>query len=354
MDPIASRPALTLSPPDLEAPRRSAPLRAWTFDTETLGPETRRTGWSETLEKLRLPLGKLADAEPFFGRVSTLGSPLGMDFALISGSAQEISGRNPNQPAAVWIIALLEGRASFWDGETTTALGEGDVIYGPTGIEAALTLHTPFRLLFVNAPRVSLDHRLLTPRALKVGRFAGARGLGRLFSGLMRATAESLPDLSSEQLRPVELAITEFLVANLAEEDSPAARGGAEAARAAHLHRVCQIIETRLSDFSLSLEQIAHEDRISTRALQKLFASAGESFSNYVRDRRLERCRLDLCSPMCASISISEICFRWGFNGSAHFSRAFKERYGVSPREYRKRHLGVDLGAETDGEGAAG
>jgi AraC-like DNA-binding protein len=39
---------------------------------------------------------------------------------------------------------------------------------------------------------------------------------------------------------------------------------------------------------------------------------------------------------MFASLSISEICFRWGFNGSAHFSRSFKERYGVSPRDYRK------------------
>ncbi|MDB5442464.1 MAG: transcriptional regulator, AraC family, partial [Phenylobacterium sp.] len=89
-------------------------------------------------------------------------------------------------------------------------------------------------------------------------------------------------------------------------------------------------------------------DGISPRSLQKLFASANQSFSTYVRSRRLERCRLDLSSPICASLSISEICFRWGFNGSAHFSRAFKERYGVSPREYRKTHLGEDLLAEDD------
>jgi AraC-like DNA-binding protein len=35
-------------------------------------------------------------------------------------------------------------------------------------------------------------------------------------------------------------------------------------------------------------------------------------------------------------LSISEICFRWGFNGSAHFSRAFRDQYGVSPREFRQ------------------
>ena len=298
--------------------------------------------------RLRLPLGELAKPEPFHGEVSCLGSPLGMDFAVISATPQEISGRNTNQPAAVWIAVLLEGEARFWDGETTTALRTGDIIYGPSGVNAALTLSTPFRLLFINAPRVALDHRLLAPQSLKVGRFAGERGLGHVFSGLLRATAETFSSLTSEQLRPMELAVTEFLVASLAAEDSPAAIGGAGAARAAHLHRVCQTIETLLSDPDLSLEQVAAADGISPRSLQKLFASASQNFSTYLRVRRLERCRLDLSSPICASLSISEICFRWGFNGSAHFSRAFKERYGVSPREYRKAHLGEDLTAEAE------
>ncbi|HLK25116.1 MAG TPA: helix-turn-helix domain-containing protein, partial [Caulobacteraceae bacterium] len=228
------------------------------------------------------------------------------------------------------------GEATFFDGESTVDLAVGDIIYGPSGMNAALRLTTPFRLLFISAPRVALDHRLIAPLSLKVGRLPAAGGLGHVFSGLLRATADTLDTLTSEQLRPVELALTEFLVANLAAEGSPAAKGGADAARAAHLHRVCQTIETMLSDPELTLDQVAAADGISARSLQKLFASAGQSFSTYLRLRRLERCRLDLTSPIFASLSISEICFRWGFNGSAHFSRAFKDRYGLSPRDYRK------------------
>ena len=322
-----------------QAPSRRLPHpeRAWRFSTDGVAAEERQSAWREVMQRLRLPIGRSSAPEPFQAGVSCLVSPLGMDFAVMSATPQEISGRNPNQPAAVWLVVLLEGEATFWDGATTTTtLSTGDIIYGPTGTEAGLRLTTDFRLLFISAPRVALDHRLLAPMALRVGRFAGGKGLGRVFSGLLRGTAEALLDLSSEQLRPVELAVTEFLVANLAAENSPAALGGAGAARAAHLHRVCQSMETLLSDPDLSLEQVAAEDGISTRSLQKLFASANLSFSTYLRSRRLERCRLDLSSPICASLSISEICFRWGFNGSAHFSRAFKERYGVSPRAYRR------------------
>jgi AraC-like DNA-binding protein len=45
---------------------------------------------------------------------------------------------------------------------------------------------------------------------------------------------------------------------------------------------------------------------------------------------------MDLSSPLCARLSISQICFRWGFNDSAHFSRAFRNQFGLSPREHRR------------------
>jgi AraC-like DNA-binding protein len=316
-------------------------VRAWRFTTDGVAPPERQDAWREVMRRLRLPQGVSPDGERFEGSVSCLSSPLGMDFAVMSASPQEISGRNREQPAAVWLAVLLEGEADFWDGQTRARLSQGDIIYGPTGMDAALRLFTPFRLLFVSAPRVALGHRLIAPMSLDLGRLSGAGGLGHVFSGLLRATAQALGDLTSDQLRPVELALTEFLVANLAAEDSPAALGGAEAARAAHLHRVRQTIETLLADPGLSLEQAAAADGVSPRTLQKLFASADQNFSGYLRLRRLERCRQDLSSPVCASLSISEISFRWGFNGSAHFSRAFRAQYGVSPREYRRSQSGA-------------
>ncbi len=309
-------------------------MKAWRFSTESYLPHERAGEWREAMHRLGLPVGELAGIEAPSAQVTCLTSPLGMDFALIEAGAQVISGRRTDQPAAVWLAVLLGGEAGLESDGQEQFLSVGDIAYGPTGRTAKLSLETRCRIMFVQAPRVALDHRILAIRNLKVGRLRGSLGVARIFSGLLRATAEALPGMTIDHLRPVELAVTEFLAASLAEVTQAAAAG--VTGYSPHLHRICQSIETLLADPELSLRRLAQKNGVSPRYIQKLFAAADETFGHYVRSRRLERCRMELASPMCAKLSISEICFRWGFNESAHFSRAFRNEYGQSPREYRR------------------
>ena len=285
------------------------------------------------MHRLGLPVGDLAECAPPNASVTCLTSALGMEFALIDAGAQTISGRRTDLPAAVWLAVLLEGAASLQGDGAKKEMAVGDIAYGPTGRAATLVMETSCRLLFIRVPRVALDHRLVSVRGLKIGLLGAEKGLVEIFSGLLTATADALPELTEDQLRPVELALTEFLAASLAELSDG---DSAESVLSPHLHRICQTIETMLPDTELSLRRLAAKSGMSTRYVQKLFASAHDTFSHYLRVRRLERCRMDLGSPMCARLSISEICFRWGFNDSAHFSRAFRNQYGMSPREYRR------------------
>jgi len=292
------------------------------------------------MHRLGLPVGDLSESEAPSASVTCLTSPLGLEFALVDAGAQTITGRRTDLPAAVWLAILLDGKATLRSEGVDQPLAVGDIAWGPTGREATLRLETPCRLMFVRAPRVALDHRLVAARGLKVGRLDRAAGVARIFSGLLSATANALPDLTVDQLRPVELALTEFLAASLAEAHQGETPGGG--VQSAQLHRICQSIETLLPDPELSLRRLADRNGVSPRYIQKLFAAAQDTFGHYLRTRRLERCRMDLGSPLCARLSISEICFRWGFNDSAHFSRAFRNRYAQSPREYRRA-----AGAET-------
>ncbi|HEV2362749.1 MAG TPA: helix-turn-helix domain-containing protein [Caulobacteraceae bacterium] len=324
-------------------------MEAWRFSTADFEARERGGAWREAMHRLGLPVGELPDGEPPQAAVTSLASPLGIIFALVDAGPQTISGRRTDQPASVWLATLLEGEAVLEAEGVTRALAPGDIAFGPTGRTASLALETRCRLMFVQAPRVALDHRLVAARNLKIGSLSGREGVARVFSSLLRAIADALPELSEEQLRPVELALTEFLAASLAEVSDYRAIG--MGAHSPHLHRICQSIETLLPDPELSLRRLAVRNGVSPRYIQKLFAAASETFGHYVRTRRLERCRTDLRSPMCARLSISEICFRWGFNESAHFSRAFRNQYGLSPRQYRR---GEEIAAAppTGGEAA--
>ncbi len=47
-----------------------------------------------------------------------------------------------------------------------------------------------------------------------------------------------------------------------------------------------------------------------------------------------------MSDPQWRGHSIAEIAFGWGFNSAPHFTRSFRDRYGLSPRHYRVRQVG--------------
>jgi AraC-like DNA-binding protein len=313
-------------------------LKVWRFTTESFPPLERHQAWQDAMKRLYLPVGDLPENQHFHGSVSCHVSPLGMEFALIDAAGHEISGKYLEQPNAIWLVLILEGRAQLIHDNNSFDLQSGDIAYGPCRTEATMRFPIDFRVLHVRIPRLTLSPRVIAPLSLKIGHLNARTGIDHIFAGMLRALAETLEDITSSQLRPVELALTEFLITSLGGEKTVFGLGGAAGARASHLHRICQSIETMLSDPALNLNYVAQVHGVSTRYLQKLFTGADMSFSQYLRSRRLDRCRADLISPLHSQLSISEICFRWGFNGSAHFSRVFRNKYDISPREYRRNN----------------
>lgn len=293
------------------------------------------------MNRLCLPIGEFPEDRNFRGAISCIVSPLGIEFARIEASAHEISGAYPNQPSSIWLVLLLEGSAEFNDGKQHFEIAAGDMTYGPSGVPATLRFKNDSRQLFIKVPELALSQRMIAPLSLSVGYLPGQTGISHVLSGMLQSLATGLDEISAVELRPVELALTEFLITCLAHEGQLSggntAGGDVSVVRTAHLHRICQTIETWLGDPKLSPKRIADEHGVSLRYLQKLFTLSGRTFSGYVRGRRLERSRSDLASPLYAHLSITEICYRWGFNASAHFSRAFREQFGVPPREYRRR-----------------
>lgn len=308
--------------------RGAAPMAAWSFSVD--GQETARQ-WRDTMERLGFSVSGPPGVEPLGASVLCLTSPLGVEFVLIDAANQFVSDGGGREPHVTWMATLLSGRASLVAEQRVDVLSPGDIAYGTGDQAVAIKLEAGCRLLFVRAPQVVTDLQEDGTSGARVSHLAAAGASVRILSGLLRATGNVLGDLTAPQLRPVERALIEFFTLWTLEREG----GGLESR--AHLRRLRQAIESQMPDHGLSLRRLADSEGVTPRYVQKLFGANGETFSGYLRTRRLERCRQDLASPQHAECSISDIYNRWGFKGATQFSRAFSKRFGASPRQVRRQ-----------------
>ncbi|MGF6596697.1 acetamidase/formamidase/AraC-like DNA-binding protein [Paraburkholderia sp. GAS448] len=312
------------------------------FTTESYAEVDRLRAWNEALERLGLRCGApQAAARHLHGTIKSRKSSNGFELIALAAFAQTIELKVDGADSLVIMLHLDGGVTLVADG-VRARVATGDIVYASSREEARLSFTSDFRAFVIRVPRSAINARLLTPFSLRAGRLPGEAGIGHVFSGFLRSIAESVETLSLDELRPLELALAEFLVASLAGHDKEGSFSGLTPSQAALFSRVCRTIEGNLADPDLGLTSIAEEERVSPRYLQKLFEAVGQNFSTYLRSRRLERCRADLVNPLYEKVSIADVCFRWGFNDPAYFSRAFREQYGASPRTFR-HEAGLEL-----------
>lgn len=96
------------------------------------------------------------------------------------------------------------------------------------------------------------------------------------------------------------------------------------------------LADARLTDAELSPATVAAHLHVSVRTLQRAFASLDESFSAYIRRRRLEQAAQALTAPG-SRLTVSEAAARWHFTDSSHFIRAFKKQYQATPAQFARR-----------------
>lgn len=111
----------------------------------------------------------------------------------------------------------------------------------------------------------------------------------------------------------------------------------ADAPRSTLIARIKESVGANLCAPNLLPAGIAATHGISTRYLHKLFNASGQSVCDWIRERRLATCYLDLCDPSLANLTITEIALGRGFNDASHFSRTFRKHFGRPPRSVRSQ-----------------
>lgn len=99
--------------------------------------------------------------------------------------------------------------------------------------------------------------------------------------------------------------------------------------------RILEYLRAHLGDHDLTAAQVAAAHHLSVRHLYTVLGRSGITVGEWLRTHRLEACRRELSRPEARDRTIAAIAAQWGFADAAHFSRAFRQTYGMSPREWR-------------------
>lgn len=108
--------------------------------------------------------------------------------------------------------------------------------------------------------------------------------------------------------------------------------------------RIVTFVLDHLGDPDLGAEMVARAHNISVRQMYAVLARSDVGLSALIRTRRLQRVRAVLADPATAEVPISTLAQQHGSVSASHFSRRFRQEFGMTPRAWRSRCS--SLGAE--------
>lgn len=230
------------------------------------------------------------------------------------------------------ILAQTHGTCRFQQGRNTVDLASGDfIVYDPAASYSFTNLQAVEQVV-VSIPmdRLPLGHDASTK---VLGQRLSARSGGaRLALALLNTTLQELQNCDANGIKQVAELICSLVVDAVREQ----AGGRSPVSLKLVLRtRVRDFIESNLSDPELGINLIAQRLNCSKRYLYDVFDDGGLTISRYIWMRRLERCKDELVNSDCTKRSLTNIALSWGFSSAAHFSKAFKQRFGASPSDFR-------------------
>lgn len=172
------------------------------------------------------------------------------------------------------------------------------------------------------------------------------RGLGRVVGGMLTTLARERDHLCASQFDAVCDRIVELLCMLAVGDDRPDAPRHLADVEAT----VRRFARDHAADPRLNGTTMARALGWSLRQVQLALQQAGTTPRDLIRQERLRLTRDRLQSPHYRHMSITEVAYASGFSAMSTFNPAFRQYFGVSPRELRHGH---DLPAPEPGGATA-
>lgn len=193
----------------------------------------------------------------------------------------------------------------------------------------------------VAIPRPRMD-AIFKGKALHGLVLEGLDPLTRLLRGLMVDLSEMAAEIEGPDAMAAEGMLLDALAA-IVQRRAPDGAGDTTDHRLRL--RILKFIDNNLTNSKLNVEAIVREFKISRAQLYRACAQDG-GVAALLRDRRLDAAMYRLSRIDGSNTSTVALAYDLGFSNSAHFSRAFKARFSMTPSTARNNHLAKVGGAD--------
>lgn len=310
-----------------------------TWSTASLPAGEQFAFWRDVVWQAFTPVSLAAPETDGFASTVSVGRAGPLQVATIRSRPQAVS-RTPSlvasSPGDVFFVnlPLSPGTGGCQDGRSAE-LEPGDFAVFDGSRPFDLRFSKPFEQVSVIVP-----HDILAPalrgRDVATGlRVSGRSGVGAVASHAIRSVARRCDAIDEAEGRE--------LAGCLAELIAIAVGGARTAPRRLDRRHVFQALldaaERGLDDPGLSPSAVAVQVGVSVRHLHQLFAENGTTFCRWLLRRRLDLCYRDLLDPSLSDWTVAELAARRGLSDPSYFSRVFKARHGLTPRELRRTGL---------------
>lgn len=103
------------------------------------------------------------------------------------------------------------------------------------------------------------------------------------------------------------------------------------------MDKIMKVVNEHLDDPALNVEMLASEVGLSrVHVHRKLKELTNLSTRDFIKNIRLQQAAALLAQDH--KLTISEIAYATGYTNLSHFSSSFREKYGMSPKEYMNQH----------------
>lgn len=212
--------------------------------------------------------------------------------------------------------------------------------------KTAKTITSDFTNLSLIIPRNKIDDLLEVNSSSHLRFLPSEQPLTKLLHDNIKLLYDLAPKLTNRQAMTLAPNILNLVVANLndaLETGTDITVGSSSALKIA----AKDLIVKRLTDHDLDADQLAQQLGVARSKLYRAFEDQG-GVMNFVRGRRLRLAAEFLTHKDFKHLRINEVAWRSGFGNATTFTRAFREHFGVSPRDYRAQSVTLQTASHVE------